>query len=255
VTQARLPKPDLSVVIPAFNEAIRLPETLRRLEAFCVNRSELVQVIVADDGSTDDTVAVARTFADRLNLRVVSLSKNSGAGAALSAGVKAASGKNILICDADGPVPFEHISRLERAIELGSQIAVGSRLLKHSSSKRPQPLFRQTIGKVWVFLVQFILPLNVRDTQCGFKLFTRGAAHRIFASLQEKGFAFHVESLLLAQEYGYKIKEVPIHWDDSPGSKINLLKDPITMFWGLLRIRQNYPAAGLSRPEEQSHGR
>ena len=245
---------DLSVVIPAFNESVRLPATLRRLEAFSKTYARPIEIIVANDGSTDNTIEVARNSATSLNVKVVTLPKNKGVGAALRQGVMAASGKKVLICDADGPVPFDHVLRLERAIKSGSQIAAGSRLLKHSSSDSPQPFYRKAIGKIWVFLVRAILPVQVRDTQCGFKLFTRDAAHRIFDSLKENGFAFHVESLILAEELGYRIKEVPVHWDDSPGSKIKLFRDPITMFWALLRIRQNYPTAGLSRPKEQSHG-
>ncbi len=243
----------LSVVIPAFNEALRLPSTIHRLEQFARTYRGSIELIVANDGSTDETETLAQQAATGLPFRLINLPRNSGPGAAIKAGVLAACGQYILISDADGPVPFMHIERLERALSHGAQVAFGSRQLSNSTSDYPQPLHRRLIGKIWTWLVQFVLSINVRDTQCGFKLFTRESAQRIFSLAKESNFAIHVETVVLAQRLGYKVKEIPVHWDDAPGSKINLIRDSSSMFLALFRIRRNYQSMEPNHFQEPRH--
>ena len=249
----------LSVVIPTRNESRRLPETLAALHTFCLRRGHACEVIIADDGSTDGTPEVARQAAASLQLRVLTLGRGAGVGVAVKHGMLAARGARVLLCDADGPVPFADLLPLWHALDQGYEIAAGSRGhlagLGPTSVQVPQPRHRIVMGRVWSALVQRSGATRVRDTQCGFKLFTHAAAQSIFALTRLRSFAFHVEALALAERLGLKVCEVGVRWRDVPGSKVHLVSDPAVMLLDLVRLAlANVPGGHRSarRAEEAS---
>ncbi len=216
-------RPDLSVVIPAFDEEARLPVSLEALAATLSARREPLSVegVVVDDGSKDRTAARAEETGRRLglSLRVVRLPVNRGKGAAVRAGVLAAEGTRILVSDADFSTPFGEWEKLAAA---RAPVAIGSRALDESLVKERQPFFRVLAGKVFNRIVRILVLPGVRDTQCGFKLFSREAAEAVFSRTTVDRFAWDVEALLLARELGYTIAEIPVLWFNSPESRVTL---------------------------------
>ena len=223
---------DLSVVIPAYNEARRLPPTLRAIGALTQQLPGVrsIETIVADDGSCDATLEVAEAH----GARTTTLGRRGGVGRAARQGMLAARGARVLLCDADGPVPFEELEILYGALDAGYQLAAGSRVLDPHKVEIRQPWHRVTMGRTWAALVRQLLPTQVRDTQCGFKLFTREAAHALFSQVRSHGFAFHVEVLSLAEGMGMRIIELPVRWRDRPGSKVRLVRDSTQMLGELV---------------------
>ncbi len=235
--------------MPARNEAARLPDTLAAIGNEPLLRRLSLEVLIADDGSEDDTLQIATRAPSELNVRLLPSSNRPGVGHAVRGGVLAAQGERVLICDADGAVPFSCLDLLWEALDHGFDVAAGSRRLLAGSVEVPQPAHRIAIGKVWGKLVRHLTHPGVQDTQCGFKLFTRAAAQRVFSAARCKSFAFHVEALLLAQHAGLLVAEVPVRWRDVPGSKIRLRRDPTLMAAELAALAwrtRHWPAAGRS---------
>jgi dolichyl-phosphate beta-glucosyltransferase len=230
--------PDLSVIIPAYNEESRLPATLDRVLEFLAAGPRSYEIVLVDDGSSDGTLAVMNAAADgQPNVHVVSLSENRGKGRAVAAGVAASSGALVLFSDADLSTPIEELTKLETALESGADVAIASRALKKSEIVIPQPTTRVLMGKVFNLLVQGLLLVpGVWDTQCGFKLFRGGTGRELFGMLKTDGFAFDVEVLHRARRRGLKIAEVPVRWSHSAPTKVRW-RHPLQMFWDLLRIR------------------
>jgi dolichyl-phosphate beta-glucosyltransferase len=230
--------PHLSVVIPAFNEAARLPRYLDEVVGFLEARGKPYEVVVVDDGSTDGTAAVVRALAARHpTVRLLPLGRNRGKGAAVRAGMLAAMGSARLFTDADGATPIGELTRLEPALATGADLAIGSRVLVAPAvSVRTRP-HRVAAGRVFNWLVARLGVRGVADSQCGFKLFTAEAADALFGSLRTAGFAFDVELLLRAQARGYRIVEVPVNWADQEGSKVGVLSNGPGMVLQLLRAR------------------
>ncbi|HXD95381.1 MAG TPA: dolichyl-phosphate beta-glucosyltransferase [Candidatus Acidoferrum sp.] len=230
--------PHLSVVIPAFNEAARLPRYLDEVVGFLEARGKPYEVVVVDDGSTDGTAAVVRALAARHpTVRLLPLGRNRGKGAAVRAGMLAAMGSARLFTDADGATPIGELTRLEPALATGADLAIGSRVLVDPAvSVRTRP-HRVAAGRVFNWLVARLGVRGVADSQCGFKLFTAEAADALFGSLRTAGFAFDVELLLRAQARGYRIVEVPVNWADQEGSKVGVLSNGPGMVLQLLRAR------------------
>lgn len=215
----------LSIVIPAYNEINRLPITLSFIHRYLDGRE--YEVIVVDDGSTDGTEKLI--YRERL----IKLPANQGKGFAVKKGVLAANGDKILVMDADLATPLRE---MEKLLASECDIAIGSRALAGSKVYGRIKL-RSLAGKVFPFLVRLITGLNFRDTQCGFKLFSKAAAHRIFKSVTSKGFAFDVEVLMLAREYGFSVEEIPIEWYEKPGSKVHVFKDGLHMLKEVYRFK------------------
>jgi dolichyl-phosphate beta-glucosyltransferase len=217
-------RPDLSVVIPAFHEETRLPASLEALAAHLSGRKEPLsfEVVVVDDGSADRTAARAEETGRRLglSLRLVRFSANRGKGAAVRAGVLAAEGKQVLVSDADFSTP---IGEWEKLAAAGAPVAIGSRAVDESLVKERQPLARVLAGKLFNLVVRAVVLPGIRDTQCGFKLFSHEAARAIFPRTTVDRFAWDVEALLLARRLGFPIAEVPVLWFDSPDSRVTLL--------------------------------
>lgn len=228
---------ELSIVIPAYNEAHRLPATLDRIEAYLRPRAIEAEVIVVDDGSTDATAAIARARAASWPaLKLVAAPRNGGKGRAVQLGMAAATGRYRVFSDADLSVPIEDIELLLRPLRDGASVAIGSRGLKESQIELHQPWYRETMGKTFNKLVRLLVLRGVHDTQCGFKAFTAEVATRVFPPLQTRGFGFDVEVLYRARALGYAIVEVPTRWINSPQSRVNPIWHSSAMFLELLAI-------------------
>jgi len=225
--------PALSVVIPAYNEEARLGPTLARVTAWLDARGGTWEVIVADDGSKDRTREVAT--ADP-RVRLVALPQNRGKGAAVRAGMVAATGDRVLFSDADLSTPIEELDKLAAELDRGADIAIGSRALASSDIKVRQHPMREMMGRTFNRIVRLLVLGGIKDTQCGFKLFTRAAAHDLFGKATVDGFAFDVEILWLARAT-YRIAEVPVVWRHVEQSKVSPGVDAARMFADIVRLR------------------
>jgi dolichyl-phosphate beta-glucosyltransferase len=232
-------KPDVSIVIPVYNEAARIEQTVREaFDYFAANsRLLLKEIIVVDDGSVDDTYERLMACRDRCGpLVVVQHLQNRGKGAAVKSGVLNASGDTVLVMDADLSTPLRCAEALFDALEQGADIAIGSRALKDSKLTRRQPAHRELTGRLFNLFVQFLFLRGLWDTQCGFKLFYASAAKDIFPNIRIAGFAFDVEFLYLAKKSGYKIAEVPVEWANDPDSRVKMMRDPFLMMKDLVKL-------------------
>lgn len=228
---------DLSIVIPAFNEEQRLPASLGAVSAYLAARPSAprVEVLVVDDGSSDATASRAEEAGRRhgLDLRVLRLPKNRGKGFAVRTGCLEAAGRLILVSDADFSTPIYEWEKLASA---NAPVAIGSRAVDESLVKERQSLGRVAMGKLFNRLVRLVAVPGIRDTQCGFKLFTREAAREVFSRAKVDRFAYDVEALLLARQLGYPIAEVPVLWFNSADSRVTLFGGA-QAYWDVLRIR------------------
>lgn len=229
----------ISVVIPAYNESARLPETLRRIAEYAPRCPRpIVEVIVVDDGSRDGTAKVASRTPVALPVRTVSYSRNAGKGYAIRRGVIEAKGELVLISDADLSTPIDEVERLLAALE-GHDVAIGSRI-DRTLIKRRQAWLRERIGRVGNHVMRAITGMPFRDTQCGFKLLRADRAREIFRVAVVDRFAWDVELLLIAGLQGCTIAEVPVLWFNAEGSRVNVLRDPPKVLWDIVRLRLRY---------------
>lgn len=227
--------PRWSVVIPAFNEARRLPRYLLEIVSYFDGRNEPYEVLVADDGSTDATAEAVATIARaHPAVRVLRHDRNEGKGAAVRRGMLAARGEYRLFTDADGATPIAELKRLEAALTAGAQVAIGSRALLDPSVSVVARPHRVLAGRVFNWIVHRLGASGVLDSQCGFKAFTAAAASDLFARLRTSGFGFDVELLLLARAAGYRVSEVAVNWTDQPGSKVRVLGNGPGMLWQIV---------------------
>jgi dolichyl-phosphate beta-glucosyltransferase len=232
--------PDLSVVVPAYNESGRLPETLSVIKPY-LNALDLSwELILVNDGSTDSTMELIRTeqSLDAGRLRGIDLQPNGGKGRAVAAGVAASLGGLVLISDADLSTPIDELAKLRAAIDTGSDVAIGSRGKRDSQVEISQPIHRVLMGKIFNLIVQAVVLPGFWDTQCGFKLWKGPAARQIFAEMKLDGnVAFDVEVLYRARRHGYRIAEIPVRWYDSIPSRISPLRHSAEALIDLVRIR------------------
>jgi dolichyl-phosphate beta-glucosyltransferase len=243
------PSPDLSIVIPAYNEEARLGPTLRDYVAYCRARDLKAELIVVDDGSLDRTSVVVNRFAaEHPELRLIRLAENHGKGHAVRSGVVNARGRLVLFADADGATPLSEVERLEAALAQGADVAIGSRALHDGRVTVKAKLYRRVIGRIFHGIVEALTVPGVKDTQCGFKLFRGPVAHDLFSRMRVRGFSFDVEVLMMAQRRGYRIAEVPVNWTHKPGSKVNLVTDSARMFCDLFVIRGRYMSGAYNAP-------
>lgn len=240
MTDAPASAPDLSVVIPAFNETNRLPPTVRAVEQYLRQSNRRSELIIVDDGSTDGTADVVdRMIREGLKLHVLKHDHNRGKGAAVRTGMLAATGEVVLFTDADLSTPIADVERLLDAITAGADVAIGSRALDRSLIEVHQPWLRDRMGRVFNLFVQAILLPGLKDTQCGFKAFRRSAARDLFSVTESDGFEFDTEVLYRARRTGLAICEVPVHWRNNPDTRVNALLDSPKMFLALFRIRRS----------------
>jgi dolichyl-phosphate beta-glucosyltransferase len=235
--------PLLSVVIPAYNEQGRLGLTLQKISSYLTAAGHVFEIIVIDDHSEDATGQVVADFGRSHPVegavRLLSNSENRGKGFSIRRGMLAASGAFALMTDADLSTPIEELEKLEQSVIDGKgDIAFGSRDVEGSVVAVRQSWFRENSGKIFNRMVRVITGLPYRDTQCGFKLFRMSSCRAIFEVQQIDNFSFDVELLFIARKWGLVVKEVPVVWRHSPGSKVRFLTDAPRMFAGLLRIRR-----------------
>jgi dolichyl-phosphate beta-glucosyltransferase len=228
----------LSVVIPAYNEELRLPATLSSVHGFCSGTGMEFELIVVNDGSKDNTIRVVEEFAKHHSgVRLISYDLNKGKGHAVKVGALAAEGEFVLLDDADGNAPIEEFTRLRDALNSGADVAIGSRAKPNSDRVVKALAYRTFIGNTFNRIVQSLLLPGIYDTQCGFKLFTQQAARDVFSVSMVNGYAFDVEVLYIAKLRHYKIAEVSIDWHNVPGSKVNVVVDSFKMFCEVLNIK------------------
>ena len=230
-----MPEPFLSIVIPAYNEAGRIRDTLERVCHFKESKPYSIELMVVDDGSTDQTVEIVSGFP---SIRLVRNDRNHGKGFTVRHGVLEAQGEFILFTDADLSAPIEETDQLLSALQSsGADAAVGSRALKRELIGIHQPLFRDLSGRFFNLLVRAFTGLMLRDTQCGFKLFKSSSTRRAFAQMRIEGFGFDPELLFLIERNGGRILEVPVRWNNNPATKVRFLRDSTRMFLDLIAIR------------------
>jgi dolichyl-phosphate beta-glucosyltransferase len=228
----------LSVVIPAFNEEKRLPQTLAAVMVFLKRQPYTSEIIVSDDGSQDRTVQIAGEFLRDFPHQILVTPQNRGKGHAVRRGMLAATGDYVLFTDADLSTPIEEAERFLEHLEKDQDVVIGSRALPGSQVEIRQNFLRETMGKVFNFLAQAWTFKGVHDSQCGFKGFRREAAQKLFRLQKLDGFSFDVEIVYLAQKSGLRLLELPVIWRNSTQSRVRIFRDPLKMFWDILRIRR-----------------
>ena len=231
-------KPFLSIIIPAFNEAERLPETLRKINAYLSTKDFPTEIIVIENGSTDGTYAIANDMQGEICCLTVLHENRRGKGWAIRQGMLKARGEYRFICDADLSMPIKEITNFMPSEELSAPIAIGSREAL-GAVRYDEPQYRHLIGRAFNWFVRILVLPGFNDTQCGFKLFREDAANAIFPQLTIFGWTFDVEALFIARKLGFKIVEIPIHWHHHPHSTVKLLRDSFEMGFDLLKIRLN----------------
>lgn len=215
----------LSIIVPAFNEERRLPQTLNEIAAFLnEGRFDVAEVIVIDDGSTDRTGAVVRDYSQRDGrFRLLQNPGNRGKGFSVREGMRAARGEWRLMTDADLSTPIHEVQKLYRVMRAeNAAVSIGSRAVDRSLIDRHQSVFREFGGRLFNLLMRAVTGLPFQDTQCGFKLYTGDAARAIFARQILTGFSFDVEDVYLAHKLGFRVAEVPVHWANAEGTKVTL---------------------------------
>jgi dolichyl-phosphate beta-glucosyltransferase len=229
---------DISIVVPAYNEERRLPPTLLDLVDYFDRQSLAYEIIVVDDGSTDGTSEVVRKFERvREQVKLIQLPKNYGKGHAVRLGALNTHGKTILFADADGATPVSEFSKLYEAIQSGAEIAIGSRALYSDETKVSTSFHRKILGRIFNTFVNSLLLPQLKDTQCGFKMFSRSAGLFLFKQQRSDRFSFDVELLYIARKAQIGIREISVNWTNIPGSKVNLIVDSFTMFRDLFRFK------------------
>ncbi len=229
----------ISVVIAAYNEEKRLPESLSRIGTYMADKKLDHEIIVVDDGSVDRTAGMVEAMAAHIpSLRCIWYQRNRGKGFALRTGVLATKGDVVLVSDADLSTPIEELEVLWPIVAAGRcEVAIGSRALALSRIIKKQPWWRQGMGKAFNRAVRFLVMDDFSDTQCGFKLFAGPVARKVFAGARIDRFAYDVEILALAKKNGFRIAEIPIKWINAPGSKVHPVIDSLQMLKDLVRVR------------------
>jgi glycosyltransferase involved in cell wall biosynthesis len=227
----------LSIIIPAYNERLRLPMTLRRIESYLGSRGllESSEVLVVDDGSSDGTSTLAADWSDG-PIRFLRLPANRGKGAALRHGVQSSVGEAVLLCDADLSTPIEDLGKLESVLDR-VPVVFGSRKASGSFIGDRQPWYRTQMGNTFNRILWVLGVRGIHDTQCGFKLLRGEVARQLFAELEVERFAFDVEILLRARRHGYEVAEVGVRWDHVEESRVHPVSDALRMLYDVLRLQ------------------
>lgn len=229
----------LSIAIPCYNEAKRLPAKLKSYLAYLEKYVPDYEVILVDDGSTDNTFSVLNALAkDNHKIKAIHFGKNRGRGFGMKTAVLAASGRYILETDADLPVSPDHILEFIDFLDHHPKydLVIGSREHPRSGFIAQQPLVRIFAGKVFHVIFSFFFGSQFKDVMCGFKMFRHNAAKEIFKYVYDEKYLAAGEIIFVSNKFGYKIKDLPIIWEDGRGSKIRVIRDTIRTVWGLMKM-------------------
>jgi len=230
-------KPFVSIIIPAYNEAERLPMTLVDVDKHLTQQEYSYEIIVVNDGSTDKTAEIVKRFMPLVkNLKLADQGENKGKGAAVRLGMLTARGNWRVFMDADNSTSVIEFNKMLPYFKEGYEIVICSRSAKGSVLKPAQPIHKQALGKLGNLFVQLMLLKGLKDTQCGFKGFSEEVAHKIFMTTKIDNWAFDIEALALARIMGYKIKEIPVVWTNHPYSHVKL-GDYVRLLWDMIRIK------------------
>jgi glycosyltransferase involved in cell wall biosynthesis len=234
------PHPLVSLIIPAFNEEKRIGKSLEQILSFCNAQHNPYEVIIVDDGSTDETVnLIGKRFGAHGQIRIIQQPVRRGKGAAVQKGMLQARGQYLIFSDADLSVPIEMLPAFLSALQNHCDIAIGSRRQPGAKIEVHQPFLRETMGVVFTTLSNLILGLRYSDATCGFKGFRREVAGDLFRRQRLHNWSFDPEILFLAHVKGYQVAEIPVTWRNDEASKVRVCKDSIASFFGLLTIRLN----------------
>ena len=227
-----------TIIIPSYNEGERLPATLDRILSYIRYKGWDAEIIVVNDGSQDNTAELAMKYAERhREVRVLQNPGNRGRGYSIRNGVMHARGSVLLYTDADLSSPIEESAKLFAELASGADVAIGSRWLDPNMQTQRQPLYRQCLGRVFNLLMRNILNLEISDTECGFKAFTRAAAISLIPVLRMDHWGMDSELLFVAKKRGFVLKEIPVRWSNDPRTKVDPVLDSINQFFDLLRVR------------------
>lgn len=230
--------PELSVVIPVFNEEQRIQRGLTSVTKYLAKQKFSWEIIVVDDGSTDKTKALARKLLNGSKNSQIISSNHLGKGGAIKQGILKARGKWVLFMDIDLATPIEELAKFREFKDKFDAI-IGSRKMKGAQIEIHQPKFREFGGKIFTFLTNLVVTRGISDITCGFKMFKTKIAKNLFKKSKNVDWSFDAEILFLAQKQGVSIKEVPVVWRDDPQTRVNLLRDTLDSFFGLVKIRVN----------------
>lgn len=227
----------LSIIIPLYNEQKRL-KNLSKLYKFLNQQKFKYEVILINDGSTDNTLGVIKQFSERFKFRLITYEKNQGKGFAVRQGMLSARGKYLLFTDIDLSTPIEELVRFFPYFKR-SDVVIGSRRINGSRLQKHQPWLREILGRGFTYLSQKMLRLDLSDFTCGFKCFSRSAAIKIFSQQKIKRWGFDPEILFLAKKFGYSIVEIPVKWSNDPKTRVRFPQDVIRSLLDLCRIKYN----------------
>lgn len=235
------PPPEISIVIPVYNEENNILEAMRRIQTFMSLKNQPWECLIVNDGSTDRTEKMVReALASQAypNFYFLSDTSNRGKGFAVRQGVLASQGRFVLVTDVDLSSPIKEFNKLLKVLEEGFDIAIGSRALHAPECDVQQSIKRWLAGRIFNLFVQALVLKGISDTQCGFKCFKKDAAHRLFTQQKLDGFSFDVEVLRLARKNGMKVKEVPVMWREGRQTRVRLFLDSYKMVKDLFYLRK-----------------
>ncbi len=237
----------LTIIIPAYNESKRILKTLSEIDSYITKKSalNLIKILIINDGSTDSTKEVVTKWIqtnskNQKSFEIINYMPNRGKGYAVWEGFKKAESDLVLYTDADGASPIEEVEKLLYWINSGADVACGSRILQSENTTVEMSFKRRFTGLIFHIILRLCGLANLKDTQCGFKVFKIDVAKKLVRSQQCFNYSFDIEYLFLVKKFGYKIKEVPVNWYHVEGSKVNLIRDSIKMLFEVLKIRFIY---------------
>lgn len=230
----------ISVVVPCFNEEKTIRKNLTKIHDYLKSRFGVFEIIVVNDGSRDGTLRELKKIREDLHLRVIDNEKNEGKGKAVKQGILESSCPIVMFLDADLGIPVEELEKFVREIRNGCDVVIASRFVPGLRVVRPVLWHRRFMEKVFRLLRMIVIDIrNVKDTQCGFKVFRRQAAMEIFPRLTVKRFAFDAELIYVANKCKFRIKELPVSLQNPPASHVRIVRDPLNMMKDLIKIKVN----------------